>query len=196
MPTQSFLILLFIVAANSGSEPLRPDSGGADPWRLSLQYLGLTWHPDGGATPELYRCKFDDRAYFVMNVGLAAKLDYVLNRLFFIRLTTGLYKDCAFLAAGCVHVGPRIGYTRGGNSVNLGIGPIFSFRRDWHRFPQFQDDDFYGRRVKYGWQYRFYPTALEIEYLRRITDSMEFQYSLVPGAPLIVTSLIGIRFKM
>jgi hypothetical protein len=189
------IALLFALSSNaSESAPLA--SGNSTPWHGSIQYLGLTWHPDGGVTPELYRNKFDSKAYFVLNVGLAGNLDYRLGRLFFARFSTGLYKDCAFVMAGYVHAGPRIQWSWGGNSFNFGIGPIFSFREDWHRFKQFVDDDFYGRRVKNGWQYRFFPAAMELEYLRRINDSMEFQYSLIPGAPLIVTSLVGIRFDL
>jgi hypothetical protein len=188
-------VLIFFLMVHA-SEPAQPDTQSAHLWHLSLQYLGLTWHPDGGATPELYPNKFDRKAYLVLNVGLAAKLDYRLSRLFFARFSTGFYKDCAFLMAGFLHAGPRICYSWRKNNFNFGIGPIFSFRQDWHRFKQFMDDDFYGRRVKNGWQYRFYGTAIELEYLRKISDSIEFQYSLIPGAPLIVTSLVGIRFSL
>jgi hypothetical protein len=188
------VVIFFLQVAHS--EPAQSATQRFYPWHLSMQYLGLTWHPDGGATPELYPNKFDSKAYLVLNVGLAAKLDYRLSRLFFARFSSGFYKDCAFLMAGFIHTGPRISYSRGKNNFNFGIGPLFSFRQDWHRFRQFMDDDFYGRRVKNGWQYRFYGTAIELEYLRKISDSIEFQYSLIPGAPLIVTSLVGIRFAL
>jgi hypothetical protein len=39
-------------------------------------------------------------------------------------------------------------------------------------------------------------TAIELEYLARINDSTEFQYSVIPGAPLVITSMFGIRFKL
>lgn len=196
MPRHRVIVLVYLLSICTFSEPARSDSGTIHPWHLSAQYLGLTLHPHGGATPELYGNKFDSKAYLVLNVGLAANLDYRLGKLFFARITSGLYKDCAFVWAGCVHAGPRIQYWWRGNGFNFGIGPIFSFRQDWHRFPQFKDDDFYGRRVRNGWQYRFFWTAIELEYLRRINDAIEFQYSLIPGAPLIVTSLVGIRFEL
>jgi hypothetical protein len=163
------------------------------PWHYSFQYLGLTWHPDGGDLPEVYPLKFDPKAYLVLSIGAAGNVDYSLSRLFFLRLTATCYKDCAFLWAGAVHFGPRIQYTHGKNGFNLGIGPILSFRRDWHRFEKFVDDDFYGDRVYKGWQYRLYGTALELEYLRRINKSTELQWSLIPGAPLVVTFMVGVR---
>lgn len=165
-------------------------------WNVSFQYLGITYHPDGGTTPEVYPLKLDEKANFVLNVGVAANLDYNLGKHFFLRFTTSLYKDCAFVTAGCFHLGPRIQFNMKRSRFNLGVGPIFSYREDWHQFPEYTTDDFYGERVSGKWQYRFFPYAVELEYIYRINDRMEFQYSLIPGAPLVFTSLIGLRFKL
>jgi hypothetical protein len=163
---------------------------------LSVQFLGLTFHPGGGTTPEIYPLKLDKKAYLDLELGVAANLDYSLGKHAFIRLSSSLYKDCAFVTAGCLHMGPRFQYMWKKSSVNLGIGPIFSFREDWHQFPEYQDDDFYGDRIHGRWQYRFFPAALELEYLHRINEHLEFQYSIIPGAPLVITSLFGIRFSL
>lgn len=165
-------------------------------WHLSVQYLGLTYHPGGGNTPEVYPLKLDKKAYLVLDVGVAANLDYRLNNYSFLRFTSALYKDCAFVTAGCAHLGPRLELSWGDNSVNAGISPIFSFRRDWHRFEQYKDDEFYGDRVYQGWQYRFFPFAVEFEYFRKINESAEFQWSIIPGGELIVTSLFGVRIRL
>jgi hypothetical protein len=177
--------------------PIAGASAGCEPhWHYSVQYLGLTYHPDGGTTPEVYPLKFDRKAYLVLSIGAAGDVDYSLGKLFFLRLKSTVYKDCAFLWAGALHFSPHAQYTFGNNRINLGIGPIFSFRQDWHRFKQFVDDDFYGDRVYKGWQYRFYGTALELEYLRRITKTLEMQCSVIPGAPLVITFLFGVRFAL
>jgi hypothetical protein len=165
-------------------------------WHVSFQYLGLTYHPGGGNTPEVYPLKLDAKAYLVLDVGAAANLDYRLSDFAFLRFTSALYKDCAFVTAGCVHAGPRLQYSWGNNRINAGIGPILSFRGDWHRFKEYQNDDFYGDRVYNGWQYRFFWYAIEFEYLRRINDSAEFQWSIIPGGPLIITSMFGIRLSL
>jgi hypothetical protein len=163
---------------------------------LSIQYLGLTYHPDGGNTPEIYPMKLDRKAYLVLDVGFIIKLDWRMNDYSFFRFAGALYKDCAFVTAGGFHLGPRLQYSWGENQVNAGIGPILSFRQDWHRFAEYRDDEFYGKRVYKGWQYRLFPTALEFEYLRRISKSIQLQYSVIPGAPLVITSLIGIRYSL
>jgi hypothetical protein len=188
------LTLIALWPIHITSHAAESTAGPMAPWYLSIQYLGLTYHPDGGTTPEVYTLKVDPKAYLVLDVGAAAKLDYRLNDGCFIRFTAGLYQDCAFVSAGCLHAGPRLQYCWRGNSVNIGIGPLFSFRQGWHRFKQYQNNDFYGDRVSHGWQYRFYATALELEYLRRINDCMEFQWSIIPSAPLVITSMFGVRF--
>jgi hypothetical protein len=187
---------LILCSARAFAQSIEPSTAKVSDWHFSLQYLGLTYHPDGGNTPEVYPLKLDKKAYLVLDVGLAANLDYRLADYSFFRFTASFYKDCAFVSAGGIHAGPRLQYSWGDNRINAGIGPIFSFRRDWHRFGQYRDDEFYGDRVYKGWQYRFFPTAIEFEYLRRINDSMEFQWSVVPGAPLVITSMFGVRFRL
>lgn len=165
-------------------------------WFLSVQYLGITYHPGGGTTPEVYPLKLGKKAYLVANVGVASSIDYQFNRFLFMRFTAGFYKDCAFVTAGCLHAGPRFQYAWKKNRFDIGIGPIFSFREDWHQFEEYTTDDFYGDRVSGRWQYRFFPTAIELGYSRKLKDNISFQYSLIPGAPLVITSLFGFRFNL
>ncbi|MFN8208944.1 MAG: hypothetical protein U0T82_16280 [Bacteroidales bacterium] len=177
----------------SGNDQLLKENS---PWYFSLQYLGITFHPGGGTTPEVYPLKFDRKAYVVVNVGAAANIDYSLNKHFFLRFTASRYKDCAFVSAGCFHLGSRLQHSWGKSSINVGMGPIFSYREDWHQFAQYTTDDFYGNRVQGKWQYRLFPCALELEYLHRINDRLEFQYSLIPGGALVLSSLVGVRYHL
>jgi hypothetical protein len=193
---RNLIMMLILWPAVISAQTVDSTSGRIPNWYMSIQYLGLTYHPDGGTTPEVYPLKLDRKAYLVIDVGITANLDYRLGKYSFFRFTSALYKDCAFVTAGCFHAGPRLQYGWKKNRINLGIGPILSFREDWHQFKEYQTDDFYGNRVYGKWQYRFFLYAVELEYLRRINDHLEFQYSLIPGAPLVITSLFGIRFKL
>jgi hypothetical protein len=190
------VLMLILCSTHVSSQVVESTAERMHVWHLSFQYLGHTYHPGGGNTPEVYPLKLDRKAYFVLDVGAAANLDYRLSDYSFLRFTSALYKDCAFVTAGCVHMGPRLQYSWGDNRINAGIGPILSFRGDWHRFQEYQDDEFYGDRVYHGWQYRFFWYAVEFEYLRRINDSSEFQWSIIPGGPLIITSIFGIRLSL
>lgn len=178
------LILLFQPIPNY-AESKDSIPGKISHWYLSFQYLGLTYRPDDGNTPEVYPLKFDKKAYLVLDVGIAANIDYNINKYLFVRFTTTLYKDCAFVMAGAFHAGPRLQYAWKKNNINMGIGPILSFREDWHQFDLYTTDDFFGDRVYGKWQYRFFPFAIELEYLHRINEKFDFQYSLIPGAPLV-----------
>jgi hypothetical protein len=191
-----FKLLIILCCTHFFSHCVEATAGDLSTWHLSVQYLGLTLHPNGGTNSELYPLKFDRKGYFVPEIGSAVKLDYRLSDSFFLRFISALYKDCAFVTAGCIHAGPRIQYSWRNNSFNTGIGPIFSFRKDWHRFNEYQDDEFYGDRVSGGWQYRLFPYAIEMEYLHRINDSTELQWSIIPGAPLVITFMFGIRYKL
>ena len=189
-------VVIILFPNQSHSQTVDSTSVKYSPWFLSIQFLGLTYHPGGGTTPEIYPLKLDKKAYLDLELGIVANLDYSLGKRAFIRFSSSLYKDCAFVTAGSVHIGPRLQFSWKKSSVNIGIGPIFSFREDWHQFPEYQGDDFYGDRVYDRWQYRFFPAAVELEYLFKINDRMQFQYSLIPGAPLVITSLFGVRFNI
>jgi hypothetical protein len=191
-----FISILIILPFFSFSQNSDSASNKIQRWYLSCQYLGITYHPDGGTTPEVYPLKFDKKAYLVLDVGIAASLDYQINKYFFIRFTTSYYRDCAFVSAGCFHIGPRLQYGWKKNFVNIGIGPILSYRDDWHQFKEYTTDDFYGDRVYGHWQYRYFLFAVELEYLRRLNDKFDFKYSLIPGAPLVITSMFGVRYKL
>jgi hypothetical protein len=125
--------LIFVITITLRSSTIHPQavqSASTDnsPWYLSFQYLGLTWHPGGGGNSEVYPLKCEKKGYLVPEVGVAANLDYRMSDSFFLRFTSALYKDCAFVYAGCVHAGPRVFFFKGRNRLNAGIGPIFSFR--------------------------------------------------------------------
>ena len=187
-------VILILVPKFITAQSIDSSSEKIHRWYLSFQYLGLTFHPGGGTTPEIYPLKLDKKAYLDLQIGVASSIDYSFGKYAFIRLKSSIYKDCAFVTAGGIHIGPRFQYKWKKNAVNLGIGPIFSFREDWHQFPEYTTDDFYGDRVHGRWKYRFFPAAVELEYLRKINDRLEFQYSIIPGAPLVITSLFGLRF--
>jgi hypothetical protein len=194
-PTLGILLLavwLLAISAPAADSTAVKYSG----WHLSLEYLGLTYHPTGGTTAEIYPLKFDKKAYLVLSIGAAGNLDYSFNRFFVVRATAALYADCALVLAGAVHIGPRVQIIWGKNNINLGMGPIFCFRQDWHRFKEYVNDDFYGDRVYRGWQYRFFPAAIELEYLRRINRTTELQWTILPGVPSVVTLMVGARFSL
>jgi hypothetical protein len=163
---------------------------------FSVQWLGWTYHPNGGSMPQNNPWKLDPEAKFLLNPGVALSYDVYFKKHVFWRTAAGYYGDCALLNAGYLHFGFRWEALRfGRHSFNGGFGPTFFFRQDWHRFSDYKGDPIYGSRVWNGWQYRFIPVG-EVEYLFKINDRWQFQYSVVPGYPIVVNSKLGVRWLL
>ena len=141
--------------------------------------------------------KLDPKAVFLLNPGVALSYDVQFKKHVFWRTAAGYYGDCALLNAGYVHFGFRWEALRfGRHTFNGGFGPGFFFRQDWHRFADYRGDPIYGNRVWQGWQYRMFPVIGEVEYLYKINERWQFQYSVVPGYPVVVNSKMGVRFLL
>ena len=73
---------------------------------LGANYYALTFHPGGGGAE--YPRQFDDKAYWVLQVGAEVYGDYYLTPWFLLRAAGSLYKDCADVWAGFGHFGFRL----------------------------------------------------------------------------------------
>jgi hypothetical protein len=167
---------------------------------LSVELMGLTFHPGGGAVNMIanYPLKLDKKAYFVVNLGVTVAYDYDINDKWFLRGVAGFVKDCAYKNSAFVHFGFRWKpITMGRHSINGGFGPVFVMREDWHQFEGYNDkSDFYGKRVWNGMQYRLFPFGGEIEYQYKINNKWDFQYTVIPGFPAVINSRVGFRMKL
>jgi hypothetical protein len=187
-----FLLLLMLPLSaqnNATTPPLR---------HFSIQWLGWTFHPDGGSMPQNYPWKLDEKATYIINPGIALSYDWQWKKRIFWRVAAGYYGDCALMPAGYVHIGLRWEALRfGRHSFNGGLGPALLLRKDWHQFaPAYRGDPVYGDRVYQGWQYRLTPIIGEVEYLYQINDRWQFQYSVIPAYPAVITSKIGVRWVL
>ena len=198
MTNRFFPLLLLLISLHSTAQTRsREGLPPANHFYLSAQYLGLTFHPGGGNAPEIYPLKLDEQAFWVMEVGAALNLDYYFAERFFLRASAARYRDCAYVPAGYFHLGIRgVIFSSGKHQVNGGMGPALLYRQDWHQFSEYQGDPFYGNRVRGKWQYRFILYGGEFEYLYRLNDHLQFQFSVIPGVPIVVTSKFGLRIRL
>ncbi len=167
-------------------------------WHISLQYIGISYHPGGGTHKEKYPLKIDDDAYWLVNVGGAINVDYdVIDSIAFVRGAAAFYKDCAFLYAGYFHLGVRgIIFTFGNHSVNGGIGATLIYRENWNQIPEYKKDSFYENAILNNrWEYQYLFYGGEFEYIYQYSKKMGFQYSIIPGFPFVITSKLGIRYS-
>jgi hypothetical protein len=164
---------------------------------FSAQWLGMTIHPNGGSMPQNYPWKLDPEAVFVASAGVALSYDWQYKKHIYWKAAAGFYSDCAFLPAGYLHIGFRWEALRfGRHTFNGGFGPGFLFRQDWHRFTAYRGDPIFNDRVYKGWQYRWTPIVGEVEYLYKINDHLQFQYSVLPAYPAVIVSKLGLRWAL
>ncbi|MDQ3001720.1 MAG: hypothetical protein M3Y08_10725 [Fibrobacterota bacterium] len=181
------LFLIFSAMTPAQSEP-------AETWALGVNYYALTFHPGGGGAE--YPRQFDDKAYWVLQVGGEAYADYYLKPWFLLRGAGSLYKDCADVWAGFAHFGFRFNWNLAQRlAFRIGIGPSFLWRESWLGVvDRYRADAFFGRPKKTD---RFqsawigYGGNLEAEY--KVTPRLGLIYSVVPGFPLVVTNSLGLR---
>ena len=199
MKVRNQLTVLFLCSIFSLNAQITTTKATKHPQHLSLQWFGLTIHPNGGSVfmRENYPLRLDAKAIFVVNVGVAASHDIDLSKRFFLRSQAGFLMDCAWQKSAYVHIGLHwTALTLGKHSINGGLGPMFIVREDWGQFATYRrGNDFFGNRVMNGWQYRFFPIGGEVEYLYQINDRLQFQYSVIPGYPAVITSKLGLRMK-
>lgn len=132
----------------------------------------------------------------MVELGMNVSYDYHVSGPFLIRTSVAYYRDCAFVNAGYIHAGFRGRLLESGpHIINGGLGPTLVVREDWHQFQEYDGDSFFGDRVLGRWQYRFIPYGGEFEYLYRISDRLEFQASIIPGIPIVLTTKFGVRWS-
>ena len=194
-----FFVALILWASISNAQNSLPVNT-EHPKYLSLQWFGITYHPGGGSVfmRENYPMRLDPKAYWVINMGAAASYDRDVSKRFFLRSQAAFFMDCAWQKSAFVHLALHWAPIKWGkHSFNGGLGPVFLVREDWGKFERYRrGDDFFGNRVKDGWQYRFFPLGGELEYLYQINDKFQFQYSVIPGYPAVITSKFGLRMKL
>jgi hypothetical protein len=163
------------------------------PNSISIQFIGLAFHPEAGTYPHLYKLRLDPKGFFVVELGAAIQYRYAFSDRWSFNHALALYSDCAQVMAGFVHFGIRYNLiVRGPHTLSVDLGGSLLFREDWHQFEEYTGDTFFQDRVYKGYQYRFYPMG-EIEYAFQYNPRWQYFISLVPGGKYVYTSSLGMR---
>ncbi|MDB5047266.1 MAG: hypothetical protein JWO30_337 [Fibrobacteres bacterium] len=172
----------------------RSQSDYGNRFALGANYYALTYHPGGGGAE--YPRQFDDKAYWVLQVGGEGYADYYVKPWFLVRGAGSLYKDCADVWAGFAHLGFRLNWAPAERlAFRIGIGPSFLWRQSWlGKVKNYRSDAFFGRPdpgAKFQSAWIWYGGNLEAEY--KLRPHLGLLYSLVPGYPFVITSSLGLR---
>lgn len=160
-----------------------------------LKFIGLTYHFQGGKGYEgLYPAKLDEKGYFVMNFGGVAGYDYYFkDSPWSGKIEAGLYRDCAGLPAGMVHIGLRFRVLEAENHLlYAGIGPTILIRKSWKQFAEYMPDIYTGGgNIEY-----IVAPGIEIEYDYMIDSNNAFSFSTIPYFPISLNFFAGWKYYL
>jgi hypothetical protein len=189
-------LVLFLAASWFSASPSHAGPEDQNRFGANLQFMGLTFHPDGGEN-EGYPRQLDDGAFWVLQIGLQGDVDWYAHRFALLRFSTSLVRDCADVWSGFFHLGPRANVPVGDRFVfRIGIGPTFIWREQWYGVvPGYKRDSFYGDDTTGTFQHRFIWHGGNVDLEWKIRRDISFIYSVVPGWPEVITSSFGARYS-
>ncbi len=160
---------------------------------ITVNWIGIVFHPLGGTYPDRYIRKLDPNAYFVIEHGVYSSFEHRLFERTYLKSAASLFIDCANLPAGFLHLGVHFNLlNKQKHIVSLGLGPTLLFREDWHQFPEYVGDEFFKDRLYGKWQYRFIIFG-DIEYNYRFSKNTFLNISLFPGGRYLYTLSFGLK---
>jgi hypothetical protein len=161
---------------------------------VSIQWIGIVFHPKGGTYPDRYIRKLDPRAYFVVELGGILTYEYRIFDRGYLKAAVAFNLDCANVPAGFFHIGTYYQVlNKKRHILILGLGPTLVFRENWDQFPEYVGDEFFRDNEYNKWQYRFVIFGA-IEYNFRLSKTLLLNASLIPGGHLVMTTSFGLKY--
>ncbi len=163
----------------------------------NMKFTGLSYHPGGGENIQHYKRALDDRDFWVVLLGFQTDADYIVNRYFFLRAGTSLYKDCADVWAGYYHLGFRANYDATDKlSLRIGIGPTYLWRENWlNKVKGYTKDSFFGPATHGDYQGAFIYYGGDVEAEWKLNPMISLLYSVIPGYPEVIQNSVGLRYS-
>lgn len=162
---------------------------------FNINFIFMTWHPDGDEMAFLQPNRLDEEARFVLNWGAVMAYErFVYRKRFSLKLAQAAYSDCAQLFAGHTHLAFRLQILNGEkHNLRFGFGPTWVYRKSWHRFPGYEPQNRY-LKTKGDWQYAFVWYGGEIEYDYKVSEHLDATLHIIPGLPDFFTFGVGVRY--
>jgi hypothetical protein len=165
---------------------------------FSAKFFGFSFHPDGDVNADNMPTKIDRNGVLVVNVGMYFGYEnFVYKDKLSIKMAAAFYSDCGGLFSGLIHVGFRGVIMEYKNfSINGGLGPTFIYRRSWYsKFDDYVNSGFYSGNETDFWQYKFLWYGGELEFNYKLSNSLDFSTTFIPGYPKLLELSIGVRYR-
>ena len=166
---------------------------------LSFKFFGFSIHPEGDVNASNMPTKIDENGVVVLNIGAYLGYEnFFYKDKFSYKTITTFYMDCGGLFGGFFHLGFRgVILDRNKFSINGGLGPTLIFRRSWYsKFDDYVNSGFFDGTEDEYWQYKFLWYGGELEFNYKLSKSLDFSVTLVPGYPKLIDLSLGVRYRL
>lgn len=166
---------------------------------LNFKFFGFSFHPQGDVNASNMPTKIDANGIAVVNIGAYFGYEkFIYNHKFSLKTISAVYMDCGGLFGGFVHLGFRGVILHLNNfSINGGLGPTLIYRRSWYsKFENYVNSGFFDGTENEFWQYKFLWYGGEFEFNYKLSKSLDFSVTLVPGYPKFVDLSLGVRYRL
>ena len=166
---------------------------------ISIETFSLTFHVSETSVVNgnQYPRRLDDKGWVIFMPGIEIGYQYDVKNNFLgidaYKIMIGNYSDSRAQHSGYLQFGPRWIFKISKNlDVNLGIGPLFFFRKSWTEF-----ENYPGNAVlkeKFGYEYIFFVFG-DIDIRYKINQNLMIVWGIIPAIPYSIANTIGIVYK-
>jgi hypothetical protein len=105
----------------------------------------------------------------------------------------GNYSDSRAQHSGYLQFGPRWIFNISDKlDINLGMGPVFFYRKSWKKFNNYTGNPLL--REKYGYEYIILIFG-DIDIRYKINNNLKIIWGIIPAIPYSIANTIGILYS-
>jgi len=160
---------------------------------LSLKLITVTLNPLSKRNDMILVNKLDKAGNFTLEPGVLASYENFSGDLIFsVKALQGVYFDACSKLSGFTHIELKYELFRiWKNSVNIGAGPSFHYRKTWADIDGYVDENIYT--ASGDWQYKIIWLSGELEYNFYLSKLGDFTCSLNFIHPRSISFAIGYK---
>lgn len=166
---------------------------------VGIKFGGLAFHQQK-ISPNYYKWSIDKKGHWVGYLGCSLTAGYQFNPYFGIKVIQTLMPfDCAGKFSGITHIGIDfqdriIGIKNPKHNLSATFGPLFYYRKNWKKVPNYYVDEGFVKTNQTGdWERKFIWYGGQIQYDFSIDSRTAISTNFLPGYPYIYTFMTGVK---
>lgn len=165
---------------------------------ISVETFTLTFHVSKTAVVNgnEYPRRLDDKGWVIFMPGLELGYQFNVKNHFLAidgyKIMIGNYSDSRAQHSGYLQFGPRwIFNITKKLDINLGIGPLFFFRKSWREFSNYTGNALL--KEKYGYEYIIFIFG-DIDIRYKINKNLKIVWGIIPAIPYSIANTLGVVY--